>query len=567
MFKFSLPKISKLFFNNTQWLEKKQNSILSAAVVITVANIVSSLSGLIRERLLIANYFGSQVGQKSYEAFQVAFQVPDMLFQLIVLGALSAAFIPVFTKYKKKSEEEAFTLTASVMNILLLVFLVVSVVVFIFAEPITASRTGGAFDPMQIKIAARLTQIMLVAQFFFAISNFMTGIMQSYQRFIIPSLAPIFYNLGILLGVFLFSHQLGIYAAGVGVVLGAFLHMAIQVPYACRIGFRFKFFSNWRHPGVKEMFKLMPLRVLTLSLTELQNLALGFFATSIGNLSFVVIKLALRLMAIPIRLFGVPISQASLPFLSQESSDNKRDKFRSLVIESLNQIAFLALPASVLLLILRIPIVRLVFGTHNFPWAKTVMTGRAVAIIAVSVGAQAMVQLLIRAFHALKDTMTPFFIIAATVLAYLGLSWFFVFRLGFDVTGIAWATSLVAFFELGLFLLLLEFRVQSLFLNKEFLLEQTKIIIASFLMAVFLYLPFRIFDELVFDTSRTVDLIALTVTTSTIGLLVYVYFSVLFDVKEVDYLLNLLNKFDKWQEPLAESEEVLIEPGVDGDDI
>ena len=564
---FELPKISEIFFKNTRWLERKQNSILSAAVIITLANIASSVSGLIRERLLISSYFGTQQSQKAYEAFQVAFQVPDMLFQLIILGALSAAFIPVFTKYRKKNEQEAFKVSSSVMNVLLLIFVLVSAVVFIFSNQITAYRTGGAFTARQIEIASTLTRTMLLAQFFFAVSNFMTGILQSYRRFIIPALAPIFYNLGILLGVFLFSNQLGIYAAGLGVIIGAFLHMGIQVPYVSRLGYRFKFEIDLAHPGVKELFSLIPPRVLTLSLTELQNLALGFFATSIGNLSFVVIKLALKLMAIPIRLFGVPISQASLPFLSQESSEASLQKFKKLVVQSLNQISFLAFPAAVLLLILRIPIVRLVYGTHNFPWRKTIMTGRAVAIIALSVGAQAMVQLLIRAFHALKDTLTPFLIIASTVIVYLGSSWLFVFRLNSDVTGLAWATTIVALIELGFFLFFLEKKVNNLILNKNFLLPQLKILVSSFLMAVFLYLPFRIFDELIFDTSRTVELIALTVTTSTIGILVYIYLSFLLDIKEVRHLIRLVNRFGRWQEPLAESEEVLIDGNPEGDEV
>ncbi|MBD3250474.1 MAG: murein biosynthesis integral membrane protein MurJ [Candidatus Pacebacteria bacterium] len=561
------PQLSKLFHKNAKWLEKRQNSILSAALIITVANVASSISGLVRERLLISSYFGTEASQKAYEAFQVAFQIPDMLFQLIILGALSAAFIPIFTKYKKKQKEQAFEISATVMNVLLLVFLIFSAVVFVFAYQITAARTGGAFTQRQIQIATNLTRLMLLAQFFFAVSNFLTGILQSFQRFIVPAIAPIIYNAGILLGVFLFSNQLGIYAAGVGVIIGAFLHMLIQLPFAWRMGFRFRSYWKLKNPGVKQIFKMMPLRIMTLGMSEFQNLALGFFATSIGNLSFVVIKLGLRLMALPIRLFGVPIGQASLPFLSEESADKDHKRFKHLVLQSLNQIAFLAFPASVLLLILRIPIVRLVFGTHNFPWRTTVLTGRVVAIIAVSIAAQAMVQLLIRAFHALKDTKTPFIIISLNVLSYLALAWFFVFRLGLDVEGIALATTISAFIELFLFLVFLQKRIDSLFIDQEFLLGQIKIILASFLMAVFLYLPFRILDELIFDTSKTVELIALTITTSTVGSLTYLYFSVLFDIKQLGQFLKMVNRFGQWQKTLAQTEEVFIDGGADGDEI
>lgn len=562
-----LNKLSQLLFKNAKWLEKKQNSILSAALIITTANIASSLSGLVRERLLIASYFNTQSGQQAYEALQVAFQIPDMLFQLIVLGALSAAFIPVFTKYRKKDENEAFAVSSSVINLLLLLFAAVALVIFIFSYPITMVRTGGAFTPTQVQVAANLTRLMLFAQFFFAISNFLTGILQSYQRFIVPAIAPILYNLGIVLGVFLFGQHIGIYAAGVGVILGACLHMVVQLPFVFRLGFKFSIRLNHKHPGVKEIFRLMPPRVLTLGVSELQNLALGFFATSIGNLSFVIIRLAIKLMTIPIRLFGVPISQASLPFLSEESDQKQLAQFRSLVTQSINQIAFLSMPASVLLLILRIPIVRLVFGAQNFPWTVTVTTGKVLAIVAITIGIQAMGQLMIRAFYALKDTMTPFIVVGVSAVTYLLVSWLCVFVFATSVMGIALATTLAAVVEASLFAIFLEKKVKQLFVNRQFLLAQLKIILCSFLMAIFLYLPYKIFDELVFNTSKTVELIGLTVTTTTIGLLVYSYFSVLFDVKEMDFFARVFTKFGRWQQPLTASEEVLIDAGTDGDDI
>lgn len=555
------------FTGNGNWLEKQQNSILSAAAVITVANVFSSLSGLIRERILISEFFSTPASQQAYEAFQVAFQIPDMMFQLIILGGVSAAFIPVFTHLKKSQDEQtAFGMTSTTMTILLLVFMIVSVVVAYFAYPITALRTGHEFTEAQINITATLTQIMLVAQLFFAVSNFLTGMLQAYQRFIIPAVAPVLYNLGILIGVFLFSSQLGIYSAGVGVIIGAFIHMIIQLPLAAKLGFRFKPSLSLSFPGVKQFFALMPARLLTISITELQNLSLGFFATSLGNLSFVVVRLALRLMTIPIRLFGVPISQASLPFLSAESTSENLSRFTGLVTKSLHQIAFLAYPASVLLLILRVPFVRLIFGTHNFPWSTTLTTGRVVAIIAISIGAQAMVQLLIRAFHALKDTRTPFFITLITAGFYLFSSWYFVFQTPWGVMGIAISTSVAAFIELILCILLLNLKLPKL-VSSTFWVPQIKMLSASFFMAVFLYLPFKILDELVFNTTKTIELIGLTITTGTVGILVYIYFSALFEVKELKLFNELFTKFGPWRKSLERAKEVLVETSVEGDEI
>jgi putative peptidoglycan lipid II flippase len=557
---------TKILNNNGKWLEKKQSSILSAALVITLANILSSLFGLFRERVLINQFFSTDTSQKAYEAFQVAFQIPDMLFQLIVIGALAASFIPLFTELKKKNEQQAFQFTSIVMNWVLLIFLIFSCLAFIFAKEITVLRTGKEFTPEQVVIAVKLTRLMLFAQFFFAISNFLTGILQAYQRFVAPALAPIFYNLGIMLGTVLLSKYFGIYAAGLGVLIGAFLHMTIQLPLVWKMGFRFKFDFNLKFPFVKNLFSLMMPRLLTVGITEFQNLAMGFFATTIGDLSFVVIKLASRLMTLPIRFFGVPISQASLSFLSEESSIEDRGKFNRLLLQSLNQIAFFAMPASVLLLILRVPIVRLVFGTYNFPWKTTVLTGKVVAIIAISVTAQAMVQLLVRAFHALKDTKTPFIITLITVFTYLLVSYLSVYVFSFGVLGLGAAISVAAFLELLLFLFLLNKKL-ACFTSKEFWLPQVKILSASFLMAVFLYLPFKIFDEVVFDTSRTVDLIALTVSTASMATLVYIYFSVLFDVKELTYFRNILSKFGKWKEVIKDSSEVLLDSSIENHEL
>ena len=556
----------KIFNNNGKWLEKKQNSILSAALVITLANIFSSIFGLWRERVLINQFFSTDSSQRAYEAFQVAFQIPDMLFQLIIMGALAASFIPLFTELKKKDEPQAFRFTSIVMNWVLLIFIILSLLAFVFAEPITLLRTGKEFTPEQVEIAVKLTRLMLFAQIFFAISNFLTGVLQAYQRFVAPALAPIFYNLGIMLGTVFLAHYFGIYAAGLGVLLGAFLHMAIQFPLVWKMGFRFHFDFNLGFPSVKKLFTLMPPRFLTVGVTEFQNLAMGFFATTIGDLSFVVVKLASRLMTLPIRFFGVPISQASLSFLSEESAWQNREKFNRLLLQSLNQIAFFAMPASILLLILRVPIVRLIFGTYNFPWKTTVLTGKVVAIIAISITAQAMVQLLVRAFHALKDTKTPFIITLLTVAAYLTVSYLSVYVFSFGVLGLGVAISLAAFLELALFLFLLNRKI-SCFSFQDFWLPQLKMLAASFLMAVFLYLPFKILDEVVFDTSRTIDLIALTISTASVATLVYIYFSVLFDVKELVYFRNIFKKFGKWQEAIEDSSEVLLDSSSNNDEL
>lgn len=532
-----LPKIL-----STKWLEKQQTTILSAALVITTANILSSLAGLVRERVLISAFFTNHTGQLELEAFQLAFQIPDALFQLIVLGALSAAFIPIFIRLKKKSPKDAFRMSSIVINWLMLAFILASIVVFIWARPITLWRTGSGFTDDQINVVVTATRIMLFAQLLFAISNFFSGILQSYRRFIIPAVAPIFYNLGIIIGAVALKNTFGIQAASIGVVIGAALHMLIQLPLVLKLGFKYQFSFDLNFKGVKELFKLMPPRMLSYALTEFQKLILGFLTTSIGGLSFFSIRLAMKLMVIPIRLFGVPIGQASLSFLAHESDQKQR--FRQTLIQSIHQVSYLAVPAAVLLLILRVPIVRLIFGAKNLPWSTTLLISKAVIFLAISVGAQAVVQLLIRAFHALEDTLTPFLVTTITVLIWTAISALGVFYFGQGTVYLSATMSLAAFLELGLFIIFLEKKVKGI-INFEFIWHQLKIASAGFLMAVFLYLPFKMLDELVFNTSKTIELIALTIITTTIGGLVYVYFSALFDIPELKLLTKVVNLIKK----------------------
>ena len=543
---FQLPKFLS---GNAKRLEQQQSSILSAAAIITFASIMSSLAGLVRERVLISAYFDTPASRLSLEAFQVAFQIPDALFQLLILGALSAAFIPVFTKLKKQDVNTAFAMASVVMNYLLVALIFISVFIFIFAEPLTDWRTGKEFNSDQIRVAAQLTRIMLIAQIMFAVSNVLTGMLQSYRRFIMPAIAPILYNLGIILSVVLLADRLGIYAAGIGVLLGAFFHAACQIPLVRRLGYKYQFSFNISVAGVKEVFRLMPPRAATYAVASFQDLFIGFLTTTVGNLSFFVLRLGMRLMTIPIRLFGVPIGQASLAFLAAESEEENRARFRHLLLQSFNQITFFALPASVLLLILRVPIVRLVFGAKNLPWETTVMTGKVVAIIALSVVAQALVQLLIRGFHALKDTKTPFLVsVVIAVMSITGASGFVYFS-SQPLLGIAVTMSLAAFLELGLFIWLLERKVGGI-VNRSLITPQLTMLLCGFLMAVFLYLPFRILDEVIFNTSKTIELIALTITTSTIGLIVYVYFAALFDVKELEIIQKALTMIRKPRQQL-----------------
>lgn len=556
-------RLPKFISTGNQWLERQQVSILSGAIIITTAALASGLVGLLRTYLLVA-YFYQNGTNPALDAFYVSFRLPELVFQLLVIGALSAAYIPVFTKYEKESKESAFRMASSVLNVILLCFIFFSALIFIFADPITKWMTGEQFTQAQIAISAQLTRIMIFAQFFFAISNFLSGTIQSYKRFIIPAITPIVYNLGIIIGTVLFHNSLGIYAPAVGVVIGAFLHFALQIPLAVKLGFQYFPIIDFKHPGVREMFKLMAPRTVATSIDQLRVFALTFFVTHLATNSLVIINLAQSLMTFPIRLFGAPIGQAALPFLAKESNSGNITTFRQLVTDSLHQISFFAMPASVLLLILRIPIVRLTLGSKDFPWNATILTGRVVAIFALSVAAQAMVHVLMRAFYALHNTKGPLIASMVSTAIFLSASYYSLYHTTWGLLGLAATLSLATISEMILLLFLLNHKIPFV-LEKRFWFPQMKILIASFLMGVFLWLPFRILDQLVFDTSHTIDLIGLTICVGTIGMLTYISFAYILDIKELSIIARIFDSFGNWKAILAKSPELVETAGQTND--
>lgn len=546
--------VQKLFQSSSKWLEQQQTSILSAATIITISVMLSSITGLLSYRFLASRFYNpSTKTQFELDAYWVAFQPSDLVFQLLVVGALSAAFIPVFTKHKHINEKDAFDMASSAINVLLCVFVVFGAVVFVFADQIVRVMTGAQFSDVQVQMAANMTRMMLFAQFFFAISNFLSGMIQSYQRFIIPAISPIVYNLGIIFGTLFLSKFVGIYGAVWGVLIGAFLHMALQVPLAWKLGFRYSFKVHLKHPGLREIITLTIPRTVSVGMDLLQPYFLTFFITTIGGASLTIMKFAQKLMSIPIRMFGVPIGQAALPFLSKETNEHDFVRFNQLFVQSLNQIMFFALPASVLLLILRIPIVRFAFGAKNFPWSDTVLTGRVVAILAISVAAQAATHILIRGFYALHDTRKPFFVSLFSVIINVGLGWYVSFFTNFGILGLATTIAISAFSETIILFVLLYFRVKfSLFVVLK---SQMKMIFAAVLMALALYFPMKLLDQTVIDTTRTLGLFALTSVVSISGMITYIFFCFILKVEELYILKKLYGKMNKWKQNLAKSSE------------
>lgn len=529
-------------------LSARQTTILSGATILMFTVLASKLLGLVRDRLLAYSF-----NPETTAIFLASFRLPDLIFQMLIFGALSVAFIPVFTDHvHRKGEKEAFEFASETFNVFFGAFAFICVVVAIFAVPLMSVVVPG-FTDSQKEMTAQLTQIILLGQMLLCIGAFFAGVAQSYQRFIIPSLAGVLYNVGVILGIIFFTPFFGIYGPAFGVVIGAMLHVLIQMPLVGSLGFRHRWSLRVKNQGVWEVTRLMSTRSIGLAVEQINETVRLSLATLVSTASVTYLTFAEHLQTVPIGLFGATMAQAALPILSREQAMGEKESFKLTLLTTFHQILFLTLPVAAVLIVLRIPVVRLVFGASQFDWEATVLTGRTLAFLAVGLVGQSVSLLLVRAFYALKDTRTPVIASVVTVLMNITLSTFFITSMHLEVWSLGVASAVSANLSVIVLLYYLNKRLGG-FGKGALITPALKMLLAAFIAAMALYIPVKAFDQLVFDTTKTINLLALTSLAGIFGIGVYLLLVWLLQVKELYTFSNLLRKVYHFQSQIRSKE-------------
>ncbi len=428
------------------------NSITIAAFLIGGSSLVSRLLGIFRDRIL-AGQFGAG---DTLDIYYAAFRIPDLIFNLLVLGALSAGFIPIFTSLIKSPIEkiksllgddynEAWQLASNILNILGLSLLVLCGFGVIFSPQIMSLITPG-FSREKMDLTVSLARIMFLSPIFLGISSVFGGILQSFKRFFAYSLSPIFYNIGIIIGALYFVPLWGIYGLAWGVVLGAFFHMAVQIPVLARIGFKYKFKFEIKNPRIIKIWLMMVPRTMSLAISQLNLLVITIIASTMASGSLAIFNFANNLQSFPVGIFGISFAIAAFPALSASAFD-KKNLVKDLSL-TVRQILFFIIPSTVLLLALRAQIIRVILGTGKFDWQDTILTINTLGFFAISLFAQALIPLLIRVFYARRDSKTPFIIGFCAALVNIFLSIKLSHSMG--VAGLALAFSISSVINLVL---------------------------------------------------------------------------------------------------------------------
>lgn len=536
-------------------LLRTQNTILSAAFIIAASNALNAGLGLIKSRLL-ATFFGVS---NDLAVFYTADRIPNLIYSVLVVGAVSTVFIPVFASALNKNKEEAFKTASAMANATMAFFLVLTVLVFVFAKQIMYAVALGKFSPEEMILGTNLMRIMLAGQIILVGGSLATSILQTFKYFIIPALAPLAYNIGMIIGIVFLSERFGVYGPALGVIIGASLHFIIQIPILVKTGYKPRLGINLADAGFKKMLALIPPRIASVLLANLIDVVNNSLAILVSTSSVIYLKFATQLQAFPVNLFGVSLAAASLPTLSLQSEKEDMGSFKKTFTTSLLQMLYFVLPLSMILLVLRVPVVRIVYGASKFPWEATLKTSYTLAFFSISIFAQSVNYLVTRAFYALKDTKTPVLVSVFTTVFNIGLSLIFISVLKLEVWSVAFSYSLSSLIDMLVLFYLLNEKVAGFDL-KTILKPFTKISYASLIMGIMLYVPLKLLDQYIFDTTKTLNLIVLTGISGLFGVTTYFLLTRWMKVTEIEMLYKLIKKLSpiKKAAPFVQSDDKVV---------
>jgi len=523
----------------SRFFNSQTTTIPFAAGLLAISALVSRFLGLVRDRLL-AGTFGA--GQE-LDAYFLAFRIPDFIYGILIMGGVSAIFLPVLAEYFRKDEKEGWYLTNVVLNFFL-ILLIIFCGLLALLTPWLIGLIGPGFGPEQKDLAVSLTRIMFLSPIFFGLSSIFSGILHYFNRFLAYSIAPILYNLGIIFGIIFFIPIFGVIGLVYGVVLGAFSHWLIQIPAAYASGFRYVPTFNFKYPGLVKIFNFMAWRAIGASVYHINLIIITAIASTLAIGSIAVFNFANNLSHFPIGIIGASFAMAAFPALSRAWVNGAKEKFLENFSSTFRQILFLVIPVSVLIFLFRLEIVQLILGTGQFGWPEVQLTSASLGLFSLGIFALTLVPFLLKLFFSLQDVKTPT-IIGLIYMILTGVASFLFVRLlapnqvlvggvrkllnlsnieNIQVIGLALAVSLSAIVYFSLLLFFLKKRVGDIRLG-EIWRSLRKIIFASFLMALVVYL-----------------LLPRLILAALAGILVYLLASYLFRSPELKTLWSSIKK-------------------------
>jgi putative peptidoglycan lipid II flippase len=513
-------------------------SIARASAIMIATLVASRILGWLRLSVI-----GAKFGETpELDAFIAAFRIPDAIFGLVVAGALASAFIPVFTGYlAREREDEAWRVASSVLNAVLLLLVGISAILWLAAPLLVPILVQGFRDkPGQLELTIDLTRLMLLSPIFMGLSSLTTGILNSYRQFLSSAVAPLVYNAVIILFTYFASPFLGIHAVAFGVVVGALFMWLIQIPELTFRRTRYSFSLDLAHQGVRDVLRLAGPRTLALGAVQIVFFVDTFLASGMAEGSLTALSFAFQLLLLPLGVFSIAISAAVFPTLSHYASLGQVSRMRDAVQQAIRWILFLTLPTAILMIVLRRPIVNLLFEYGNFGADAREATQAAFLFYSLGLAGHALVQILARAYFASRDTTTPLALTLISIGTNIVLAVLLSPPLGLN--GLALANSIATLVEAGLLFALLASRARLRLVGLG--LSTLRQVSASLLMGVAMFGFIRVTNlpfDLVEDPAKPVLLLQ-TMLAVAVGGIVYLGAAYVLRISELGEILAVVRK-------------------------
>lgn len=510
-------------------------TIQLAAVLLAGSTLISSVLGLFRDRLLNGYYYDTYpVG---IDAYTVAFTIPDFMFFILVSGALSVTFIPVFNqRLVTGNKKSAWELSTSMINFMALATLLASILIIIFAEPLVRYIVGPGLDESGRNLAISMMRVIAVNPFLFAIATVIASMQQAIGRFTFYALAPTIYNIGIIIGILFFTDGInifgwqvfdgGIMGVALGVVLGSVLQLVVSSLGLIGLGFDYQFKIFWKNKGFRQVLKLLPPRSLDQGADYLNGIVEMNLASRMAAGTVRAYQQATTLHMVPINLIGVAISTAAFPKMTERLSQGRPDLFKEELQAVLRVIIWLAMPVATVAFFTRGYLVNFIKNGGD-PLMAGLLGALVVAILFRSI-----YHIAARSFYAQQDTKTPLYISIFAIGLNIVLAVWFTMGLDMGAYGLAWAQSIMALIEVLVLFVIMSFRIRGLF-DRVFMSAVFRMAAATGLMAIVSYASVQLLQLAVEDQSflATFPKFAAIVA---VDLAAYVWFSRLFRLPETE---------------------------------
>ncbi len=431
-------------------------SLGGAAALLVSSALLGQILGFLRTKLVNANF--SALGAESTDAYFAAFKIPDFFFFTLAAGALGVAFIPVLSDHLERGDRKgAWELSNSLLNLLSMVMAAVAVVILLFAEPLLHYIVAPNLSPQQLHNAATIMRLIAFNPLLFTLSGILTSVQQTYGRFFFYAIAPLLYNLCIILGIYVFKSNIGLVGLGVGAMVGAVLQLAIASLGLTGLGYQYRSLINWKNHDFKLILRNLPPRSIDQGIDSINSIVETNFARRLGEGYLSYYENAFTLHTAPTLLIGTAISTAAFPRLTERLSQGRVDLFRKEFLQVLRAMIWISLPVVIVCYFARGYLARLIFA-KDAPQIALIFGFLAVAILF-----RTLYSIISRYFYAQKDTVTPLVVSLFSIALNIVLAYVLSRPHVYGVAGLAMAQSIVAATEVIILVTIMIWRDRRLF--------------------------------------------------------------------------------------------------------